>query len=131
MIYEDKTLSGYRHVVFGSYYTLNGSWTITGLPTTSGGDKVLFSQTIGWECSDEQDGTMTIGGTVTTAYAGGRDDGKNYTTSCGAQDWNSLFTAGSFGINNSDELVGVDGDEPDSEPSTGTSNNSYSGDRRA
>ncbi|MCK6513539.1 MSCRAMM family adhesin SdrC, partial [Myxococcota bacterium] len=128
VIYEDTTLSGYRHIVFGTHYTANGSWTITGLPTTKGGDKVLYSQTVGWECSDEQDGTMTIGSTVTTAYAGGRDDGKNFTAACGSQDWNSLFTAGSFGINNSDELIGVDGDEPDSESSSGTSNNSLRSD---
>ena len=125
VVYEDTGLSGRRHVVIGTNVTVNGAWTVTGLPTRGTMGEQVLSLTIGWECSDEQDGTITLGDTALTSYAGGRDDGEASTTTCGYQDWNSLVTGGSFGFDDTDTLVGTDGDDPDSEPSDATATNSH------
>ena len=118
VLYSDPNDSP-RHVVLATNYTTNGSWSITGLPT-SGTEGTLYSSfTIGWECHSEQDGTITIDGSVMSQYAGGRDDSLEL-TNCG--DWSSLITAGSFGVDSSYALTGIEGDSFSSEPGGNSSN---------
>lgn len=108
------------------------AFDVTGLPTCGGAPTnavISFSEM--FECTDEQNGVLEFkpGGsasfTTLSDKMGGRDDGApGLSGSCGAQDWNSLITAGSFGYDNNGNLVGVAGDSPTSEPAEGTANNS-------
>lgn len=127
VLYEDASRSGRRHVVFGVHNTNNAAGAaavnLTGLPTATDGN-VALSIGMSWECSSEQKTTVTLNGSTITTVAGGRDDGTDSTVGCGAQDWNSLITGGSFGVSDDDELVGTDGDDLDAEPADGDSLNS-------
>jgi large repetitive protein len=123
VVYEDTGASARRHVVFGTHRTTNGSWTITGLPTSRVMGQQTVAQTLIWECTDEQNGQYWIDGSRQTTEAGGRDDGRpGLNANCGVQDWNSLITGGSFGIDNSDNLVGTSGDRDNAEPGGSTTN---------
>ncbi|MBK7757620.1 MAG: putative metal-binding motif-containing protein [Deltaproteobacteria bacterium] len=122
VVYEDTTLPGSRHVVFAAYnYLFNTNLTISGLPTTTATSDMVLSVGIGWETQGEQDGTVKVNGTTIGTNVGGRDDSD---TPSSGSDWNSLFTVGSFGFEDGDLLVGIDGDEPDSEPTGASSSNS-------
>ncbi len=128
VVYEDSTLTGARHITLGAHTqyasTSVNTETITGLPTAGTTGEALLSVTIGWECSNEQDGSVYWGGSLIASGVGGRDDSAVPSLQCSG-DWNSLHTAGSFGFDGStDAWVGVGGDDPDSEPSGGTSTNS-------
>ncbi len=125
VLWEDASLPAPRHVTLAvTDLTDTDADTLTGLPTDSGSVDGVLSVGLLWECSDEQNGLVYADGTLLGAYAGGRDDGAEVTTSCGAQDWNSLVTQGSFGADDTNTLVGADDDDPDAEPAGGTSANS-------
>ena len=79
VLYEDDTLFGRRHVTFGNYYDTDGTWTVSGLPTSAAAEEMTYSQTVGWECHSEQDGTITVDGVTMSTYVGGRDDSPTLT----------------------------------------------------
>ncbi len=140
VIYEHPTLTGRRHVTLAVHENSSLDWDITGLPTgnTTTGEAAL-SLGISWECSDEQGSTVVVDGSTISSSAGGRDDGADFNTACGSQDYNSLFTQGSFGFDNTDTWTSTDGDclgngwgDPSSctngVPSSGGSSNSRADD---
>lgn len=117
VLWEDTTLAIPRHVaVLTDELYGTDSVTLTDLPTDSAATTALLSLGMLWECSDEQNAVISADSVVLTSWAGGRDDGKSFATSCGYQDWNSLITQGSFGYDDTGTLVGVDGDDPWTEP---------------
>jgi hypothetical protein len=128
VVYEDSTLTGARHITLGAQdlgaSTSLNTQTISGLPTSGTTGDATLSVAIGWECSNEQDGSVYADSTRLGTGVGGRDDSDAPTGQC-STNWNSLFTVGSFGFDGtSDALVGIAGDEPGAEPSGGTSTNS-------
>jgi hypothetical protein len=128
VVYEDATLTGGRHITLGSQTlsatTAGQTITATGLPTSGTYGEALVSVSVGWECSNEQDGSIWVDGVLMSSGVGGRDDSGTPSGTC-ASNWNSLHTSGSFGFDGaSDAWVGVAGDEPTTEPSGGTSVNS-------
>jgi hypothetical protein len=124
VLYEDLTLATPRQVTLAvSEMDLTDTLTFGGLPTASGASSAIVSVGILWECSDEQNGSVTLDGVV-FAGTGGRDDGATFDTTCGLQDWNSLHTQGSFGYDDTDLAVGADEDDPYTEPANGSATNS-------
>ena len=124
VVYEDTTLATPRQVTLAvDDLYVNETITLTGLPTPSADGTAVLSVGILWECSNEQNGATIVDG-VTYASTGGRDDGDTFDIDCGSQDWNSLYTQGSFGVDDSDTVVGADGDDPYTEPANGSSTNS-------
>ncbi|MFH1469219.1 MAG: putative metal-binding motif-containing protein, partial [Pseudomonadota bacterium] len=125
VVFEDSTVGAPRQVTLAtdSLYGSGDSTVLTGLPTDSAATSALLSIGMTWECSNEQNSSISADGTLLTSYAGGRDDGKTYDVACSSQDWNSLTTQGSFGYDDTGALVGADGDDPWTEPG-GTSTNS-------
>ncbi len=124
VLYEDLVLATPRHVTLAmTEMNLTDTLTLGGLPTASGASSAIVSVGILWECSDEQNGSVTLDG-LTFPGTGGRDDGATFDTTCGLQDWNSLHTQGSFGYDDTDLAVGADEDDPYTEPATGSATNS-------
>ncbi|MFZ5482041.1 MAG: MopE-related protein [Myxococcota bacterium] len=124
VFYDDPVRTGRRYVWLGLDDVIFGSAYATGLPTAGTMGEVVVSAGIWWQCADEQDAAIAVGTTLLSSQAGGRDDGKDYSgTSCRFQDWNSLLTMGSFGVDDTDTVVGTDGDEVDAAPA-GTSDDS-------
>ena len=111
-------LAGYVSAVGGSLRA--DDFSTASVPA---GEDLLVSVGVAWECAEEQDGVVEVSGDPTGQDVGGRDDGGGAATSC-AGDWNSLWTQGSFGADEAGLLVGVDGDDPDSEPTEGVPSNS-------
>jgi hypothetical protein len=123
VVYVDASGSGTRHIVMGVREVFSGTTVVSGLPMLDTAGQMLLSLGIDWECSDGQNGSVSINGQLVTSAAGGRDDGAPFATMCGFQDWNSLITQGSFGFDDADVWTGVEGDSPGSEPG-GTANDS-------
>lgn len=136
VVFTDVAHRQTRHVSYQPTFingtTTPASFNVTGLPTCGGAPTnavISFSEM--FECSDEQNGRLdfkpggsTVFSTLTTVL-GGRDDGSpGQVGACGAQDFNSLITSGSFGYDDAGALVGVAGDSPTAEPAGGTSINS-------
>jgi len=125
VVYQDSTLTGRRHVVIGVDDVGYGTATVDALPASGTTGELLLSYGILWECSDEQNGYSYLDSDLFSSTAGGRDDGDpTMDASCGDQDWNSLFTTGSFGFTDDDLWTGLEGDDPDAAPVDGTSTNS-------
>jgi hypothetical protein len=116
VLYEDTSLSGRRHIVVATDEVSGGATILTGLPGFESIGEGIVSIGIANECSNDQDNTATINGIPISYSVGGRDDGPTYDGNCGGQDWNSLITQGSFGYDDDDLIVGIGGDDPDTEP---------------
>jgi hypothetical protein len=114
VIYTNPDLSGRRHVSVSVDYINNHTKTFGLMPTSGAHSDQRLSTAITWECSGEQNGKMGTSSSASTHWtssAGGRDDSRSTDPgpSCGGnQDYNSLFTVGSFGVNDSDDWVGLD-----------------------
>ena len=124
VIYEDTTLSGNRHVVLATDNVSAGAVVLTGLPELDAMDSVVLSYGITNECANDQFNAVVVDSAFVSADAGGSDDGPTYDGSCGGQDWNTLLTQGSFGVDDTDTMIGVDGDSLEGPPSGGTPTNS-------
>jgi cysteine-rich repeat protein len=137
VVFDDPLHSQVRHVTFQPQFLLFSNtlvqFNVTNLPKCGNAPtNAVISFGVSFECSDEQEGTLRFkpGGATTfqvlTTRLGGRDDGTPAPAgaNCSAQDWNSLFTAGSFGYNDAGTLIGVAGDSPTAEPAGGTTTNS-------
>lgn len=125
VLYEAETLPAHRHVtLLAGYGSAAGTdFTIGGLDAAYPGPDLVLSAGLDWECAEEQDGVVTVNDVAVGLGAGGRDDGDAPELTCRG-DWNSLWTVGSFGADPAGVLVGADGDDPDTEPSEGSSINS-------
>lgn len=115
VLYEDWTFRGLRHIVVATDNVSDGLAVLEGLPADTNGEAVI-SIGVSNECSNDQSNIFSVNGIPVSNSVGGRDDGPDFDGSCGTQDWNSLITQGSFGFDNTNLLVGVDGDSPDTEP---------------
>ena len=118
VLYEHLVLRGRRHIVVATDDVSGGSSILKGLPGPESVGSAVISVGISNECSNDQENIVSANGIPVSSSAGGRDDGPAYDGYCGGQDWNTLFTQGSFGFGNADTIVGIDGDDPDSEPGT-------------
>ena len=116
VLYEDLSLTGRRHVVVATDEVSGGATILTDLPGFESVGEGILSIGITNECSNDQDNTASVDGVPISFSVGGRDDGPTYDGSCGGQDWNSLITQGSFGYDDADLVIGIDGDDPDTEP---------------
>ncbi len=116
VVYEDLSLRGFRHVVVATDEVSGGSALLTGLPGPASVGEAILSIGISNECSNDQENIFSINGRPTPYRVGGRDDGPAFSGPCGRQDWNSLITQGSFGFSDDDQVIGIGGDSPDSEP---------------
>ncbi len=124
VVFDAPTKSGLRHVVIAADDVADGISTVTGLPEATSTGDVVLSVAATFECSNDQANDVSLDGILLTEVAGGRDDGPEIEGGCGPFDWNSMITQGSFGYDDSDTLVGTEGDDPDGEPGDGTFNNS-------
>lgn len=124
VVYEDLSLLGHRHVVIAADDLSTGDSVFTDLPAADAVNEAIVSYGITYECSNDQSSIASIDGIFISTNVGGRDDGPTHDGYCGSQDWNSLITQGSFGYDDTDDVVGTDGDDPDFEPLDGTATNS-------
>ena len=124
VIYEDTTLNGNRHVVLATDNVSAGAVVLTGLPELNAMDSVVLSYGITNECANDQFNAVVVDSAFVSAEAGGSDDGPIYDGSCGGQDWNTLLTQGSFGVDDTDTMTGVGGDSLEGPPVGGTPTNS-------
>jgi hypothetical protein len=124
IIYEDFTLNGRRHIVVATDNVSDGATILTGLPEEEAIDSVAVSYGIINECANDQVNVVVIDGDPASTTAGGSDDAPAFSGTCGSQDWNTLLTQGSMGVDSTDTLVGVDGDQLDGVPADGTAMNS-------
>lgn len=123
VVYEDFVLNGYRHVVIATDNVTDGDSILRDLATNTV-ESAVISYGLTNECARDQANTVVIETYGISTTAGGSDDGSSYSGTCGAQDWNSLLTQGSFGIDDFDTIVGVAGDIVDGVPADGDSLNS-------
>ena len=114
--WEHPDLGGRRHVVFGTTDLEGTDLTVNRTPSGQTMQEVIASFAIAGSCSDDQDASAWVDSSLAATYAGGRDDGVAYDGSCGSQDEASRITAGSFGYDDGDVAIGVDGDQVDAEP---------------
>ena len=124
VVYEDLSLVGRRHVVIATDNVASGAAVLTDLPRANAVAEAVVSYGISNECSNDQSNTAEVDGFLLSTAVGGRDDGPAHDGNCGSQDWNSLISQGSFGYTNDDLITGLDGDDPDLEPSGGSTTNS-------
>lgn len=124
VVYEDFTLNGRRHVVIATDNVSEGASILSGLPEAEAIGTAVVSYGITNECANDQSNFAIVNSVAISSTVGGSDDGPGYSGTCGGQDWNTLLTQGSFGVDDSDTMVGVDGDLLDGTPSGGTSTNS-------
>jgi MYXO-CTERM domain-containing protein len=124
VVFEQLSSTGRRHIVIAADDVSDGVSTISDLPEGTSTDQVTVSLGLAFNCSVDQESTVTIGGEVITDFAGGRDDGPVIDGFCGTADWNSQITQGTFGFDDTGKLIGVEGDEPGDEPADGTETNS-------
>ncbi len=114
--WQDSTLQGRRFVSFGLVSITDDAVTLTGTPDRGTLQDVVASFAIVGSCADDQDASAWVDGTLAASYAGGRDDGDQVEVACADAAYGASLSVGGFGFDDSDTLVGVDGDEPDSEP---------------
>jgi len=124
VVYEDLTLLGRRHIVIATDNVATGGAILSDLPRENAVGEAIVSYGIANECSNDQSNDAIVGGFLLSTTVGGRDDGPAHDGNCGSQDWNSLISQGSFGYTNEDEVIGLDGDDPDFEPTGGSTTNS-------
>lgn len=124
VVYEDFALDGERHVVIATDNIASGASIITDLPREDAVAEAVISYGISNECSNDQSNVGNVDGIPVSSSLGGRDDGPGHDGTCGSQDWNSLISQGSFGYNDADEVVGLGGDNPDTDPADGSTTNS-------
>lgn len=124
VVYEDLSLLGHRHVVIAADDLSAGHSVLTDLPADEAVNEAIVSYGITYECSNDQSNIASIDGVFISTNVGGRDDGPTHDGYCGSQDWNSLITQGSFGYDDTDDVVGTNGDDPDFEPLDGSATNS-------
>jgi len=123
VVYEDFSLNGYRHVVVATDNVTDGDLPLRDLATNTI-DSAVISYGLVNECARDQSNAVVIESYMVSTTAGGSDDGSSYSGTCGGQDWNTLLTQGSFGIDDLDTIVGVSGDILDGVPADGDSFNS-------
>ncbi len=121
--WSHPTMQGRRFVSFGLAELTDDALTLAGTPEGGTLLDVVGSFAVVGSCADDQDASAWVDGSLAASYAGGRDDGDLAATACADAATGANLTAGSFGFDDSDVLVGVDGDDPDGEPG-GTSNDS-------
>ncbi len=114
--WTDPERTGRRFVSFGTTEWHEDALTLPGTPTGGTMAEVVVSFAIVDSCADDQDASAWIEGTLAATYAGGRDDGDLASVSCTDAPGGANLTVGSFGFDDTDTLVGVGGDAPDSEP---------------
>lgn len=148
VVYRDLNHPQFRHISYQPTFAVTSPasptvlFDVTGIPTCGGAPKnavISFSEM--FECSNEQNGKLEFkpgnaaSFTTLSTTVGGRDDGApgfvsagttvGTVQSCGPNtDFNSLITSGSFGYDNDNKLVGLSGDSPTAEPTTGISDDS-------
>jgi hypothetical protein len=127
VVYSDTSVKKFRHVSITAQYEpplppVAGG--LLGLPTCGFAEKgsAVLSANLSWECADSQANALNFGGTVFSKI-GGQEDGSAYSGACGGQDWNATITAGSFGYDDQGNAIGLEGDDPDTEPADGTALN--------
>lgn len=148
VVYRDVNHPQFRHISYQPTFAVTSPasptvlFDVTGIPTCGGAPKnavISFSEM--FECSNEQNGKLEFkpgnaaSFTTLSNTVGGRDDGApgfvsagttvGTVQSCGPNtDFNSLITSGSFGYDNDNKLVGLSGDSPTAEPTTGIADDS-------
>jgi MYXO-CTERM domain-containing protein len=121
--WTDPALQGRRFVSFGLAEMTADAFALTGTPEGGTLREVVASFALVGSCGDDQDASAWVDESLAAVYAGGRDDGDLAAVPCADIRAGANLTVGSFGFDDSDSLVGVGGDEPDSEPG-GTSSDS-------
>ncbi len=125
VVWEDAGVRARRQVTFAAGYgnASGATFTLGGLARGAVLDEAVMSLGVAWECSTEQSGHVVVGGVELADGVGGRDDSATPAGVC-RSDSNALWTVGSFGADADGVLVGVAGDDPDTEPAGGTAQNS-------